>query len=816
MAAGGSLSRSERKAAARAEILQQEEQRDRRRQVSRIWRKPPAERSPEECQVLAESEDIVRELERRRKRRERLRRRQEEVCDEPEELKRKATELAAAVRNAKHLVIYTGAGISTAASIPDYRGPNGIWTLLQKGRSIRATDLSEAEPTLTHMSIACLHKHNLVQHVVSQNCDGLHLRSGLPRAAISELHGNMYIEVCTSCTPNREYVRVFDVTERTALHRHHTGRMCHKCGAQLRDTIVHFGEKGTLRQPLNWEAATEAASKADVILCLGSSLKVLKKYPRLWCMSKPPTRRPKLYIVNLQGAAGPCARRPQQRHWCHPAVDPQGRPGCPEAARPLRRRHAAADGRAGAADPALRPGAGPHLRAGPAAAAGGGRHALTEAGGPTAGRRAAAAGGAAAGGAAAAHLPRGLAGPRLRQGRPAEEEPLRAGGAAAQDGGGGGRGAGRGGRRPRSLGCGRAAPPVTARPCCATGRRAAAAPRRAERRCRGPCASGATAEEIAKHKGPPVFTQEERYKMVQAIKWVDEIAPGAPYVTTLETLDKYNCDFCVHGDDITLTIDGKDTYEEVKTAGRYRECKRTQGVSTTDLVGRMLLMTKAHHSNIDEDLDYRKHTDNFGKGPKGHSPWTGVSQFLQTSQKIIQFASGKEPQPGDTIIYVAGAFDLFHIGHVDFLEKVHQLAEKPYIIAGLHFDQEVNRYKGKNYPIMNIHERTLSVLACRYVSEVVIGAPYAVTADLLDHFRVTLVCHGMTEVVPDKDGSDPYEEPKRRSIFQLVDSGSNLTTDLIVQRIIKNRLEFEARNQKKEAKELAVLEAMKRLEDEKH
>lgn len=48
-------------------------------------------------------------------------------------------------------------------------------------------------------------------------------------------------------------------------------------------------------------------------------------------------------------------------------------------------------------------------------------------------------------------------------------------------------------------------------------------------------------------------------------------------------------------------------------------------------------------------------------GQKGHSPWTGVSQFLQTSQKIIQFASGQEPQPGDTIIYVAGAFDLFRI-----------------------------------------------------------------------------------------------------------------------------------------------------------
>uniref|UniRef100_A0A4W3JXS2 ethanolamine-phosphate cytidylyltransferase n=1 Tax=Callorhinchus milii TaxID=7868 RepID=A0A4W3JXS2_CALMI len=316
-----------------------------------------------------------------------------------------------------------------------------------------------------------------------------------------------------------------------------------------------------------------------------------------------------------------------------------------------------------------------------------------------------------------------------------------------------------------------------------------------------------TDEEIAKHKGPPVFTQEERYKMVRAIKWVDEVIEGAPYVTTLETLDKYNCDFCVHGDDITLTADGKDTYEEVKTAGRYRECKRTQGVSTTDLVGRMLLMTKAHHSNIEKNSDYQQHTDNFGKGPKGHSPWTGVSQFLQTSQKIIQFASGKEPQPNDTIIYVAGAFDLFRILiHTDRL--FHLVTAKPCLVG------EVNRYKGKNYPIMNIHERTLSVLACRYVSEVVIGAPYSVTADLLDHFKVDLVCHGKTEVMVDKDGADPYAEAKQRNIFKTIHSGNELTTDHIVQRIIKNRLLFEARNQKKEAKELAAIQAVRKRNEQ--
>lgn len=63
------------------------------------------------------------------------------------------------------------------------------------------------------------------------------------------------------------------------------------------------------------------------------------------------------------------------------------------------------------------------------------------------------------------------------------------------------------------------------------------------------------------------------------------------------------------------------------------------------------------------------------------------------------------------IVYVAGAFDLFHIGHLDFLEKAKSLGD--YIIVGLHTDPAVNKYKGGNYPIMNLHERVLSVLACK-------------------------------------------------------------------------------------------------------
>ncbi|XP_045904332.1 NAD-dependent protein deacetylase sirtuin-7 [Micropterus dolomieu] len=297
--AGISL-RAERKALEKSKILQRESERKIFKLVGRVLKKPEAERSEEEAAVLLLHRETVEELCKRQVRRNVLKRKQEEVFDDADELKSKVRQLAMAVKQAKHLVVYTGAGISTAASIPDYRGPNGVWTQLQKGRTVSSSDLSKAEPTLTHMCIRMLHKEKLVKHVVSQNCDGLHLRSGLPRHALSELHGNMFIEVCTSCSPVIEYVRLFDVTERTSLHRHGTGRRCSQCGGELRDTIVHFGERGTLEQPLNWKGAAEAAKMADVILCLGSSLKVLKKYACLWCMNRPAGKRPKLYIVNLQ------------------------------------------------------------------------------------------------------------------------------------------------------------------------------------------------------------------------------------------------------------------------------------------------------------------------------------------------------------------------------------------------------------------------------------------------------------------------------------------------------------------------------------
>lgn len=160
------------------------------------------------------------------------------------------------------------------------------------------------------------------------------------------------------------------------------------------------------------------------------------------------------------------------------------------------------------------------------------------------------------------------------------------------------------------------------------------------------------------------------------------------------------------------------------------------------------------------------------------------------------------------MVYVAGAFDLFHIGHLDFLEKAAK--EGDFLIVGLHTDPVVNRYKGSNYPIMNLHERVLSVLAYKYVDEVVIGAPYEVTKSLMDHFKVDVVCHGETKIC-DLDDNDPYDEPKRQGKFKIINSENSLTTEMLVQRILKRRLEYEERNKKKEKKEKAAYEALMKI-----
>jgi ethanolamine-phosphate cytidylyltransferase len=303
-------------------------------------------------------------------------------------------------------------------------------------------------------------------------------------------------------------------------------------------------------------------------------------------------------------------------------------------------------------------------------------------------------------------------------------------------------------------------------------------------------------EEIIRYKGPPIMHADERYEALRGCKWVTFVVENYPYVTRLKDMDRFEIDFVAHGDDISVDLNGRNSYQEIIDAGRFKVVKRTDGISTTDLVGRMLLCTKDHHQ------------DNNVHVPAENLADTSL-RYLTTSRKIVQFSNNTTPKADDKIVYVDGSFDLFHIGHMRVLEKARSFGT--YVIAGIHEDDVVNRKKGKNYPIMNLNERVLGVLSCRYVDEVVMGVPYRVTKDLIEKLNVDVVVAGRNLEEVDASESDaeggspstPYDVPKRLGIFHEVDSGTDLTTDRLIERVLENRRAFLERQAAKKKKDSA-------------
>ncbi|KAL6072601.1 choline phosphate cytidylyltransferase, variant 2 [Balamuthia mandrillaris] len=264
-------------------------------------------------------------------------------------------------------------------------------------------------------------------------------------------------------------------------------------------------------------------------------------------------------------------------------------------------------------------------------------------------------------------------------------------------------------------------------------------------------------------------------------------------------MDQHDADFVVHGDDVTTAADGSDCYAKAKAVGRYREVARTTGVSTTDIVKRMLECTKEHYVvDAGSILEGSPMVPSMSEGTNKGSPPTGIAKFIATSQKISKFSNGKEPKPTDKIVYIDGAWDVFHVGHLKILEKAKALGN--FLIVGVLDDLVVNRYKKANFPIMNLYERVLSVLSCKYVDEVVIAAPEKITKEFIDGLNIQCVVHGKDPVEPCEDGSDPYEVAKELGLYKEIDSGSDMTTTVIINRIKENRKMYEERNKRKEVK----------------
>ncbi len=229
-----------------------------------------------------------------------------ELFDSVRALASKSKALAEMIRAADGAVVFhTGAGISTGSGIPDFRGPKGVWTLERKKKQAQLdadVDFELALPSLTHMAIVALIQANMLAYVVSQNVDGLHIRSGVPETHLAELHGNMFCEQCTVC--RKKYYRPYDVN---GIGCKPTGRMCisPQCPgagggespdpAPLVDTTLDW--EGELPQA-ELAMSEDHCSHAKLSVALGTSLQIIpaSELPLLTAQKQ----EGKLAILNLQ------------------------------------------------------------------------------------------------------------------------------------------------------------------------------------------------------------------------------------------------------------------------------------------------------------------------------------------------------------------------------------------------------------------------------------------------------------------------------------------------------------------------------------
>eukprot|EP01089_Gocevia_fonbrunei_P013077 TRINITY_DN3248_c0_g1_i1.p1 TRINITY_DN3248_c0_g1~~TRINITY_DN3248_c0_g1_i1.p1 ORF type:complete len:156 (-),score=29.25 TRINITY_DN3248_c0_g1_i1:480-947(-) len=144
-----------------------------------------------------------------------------EYEENSDSLQRKIDKLTKLVKKSKYIVFYTGAGVSTSAGVPDYRGPNGCWTMKAQGKKAQSkVAMVDAQPTPTHMAMSTLIRKGIAHYVVTTNLDGIHRKSGLKQHEhICNLHGCVYVERCTGCGYDfernwhvRKDIHVHDIT----------------------------------------------------------------------------------------------------------------------------------------------------------------------------------------------------------------------------------------------------------------------------------------------------------------------------------------------------------------------------------------------------------------------------------------------------------------------------------------------------------------------------------------------------------------------------------------------------------------------------
>jgi NAD-dependent deacetylase len=223
----------------------------------------------------------------------------------PEEL----AEVAGWLRRAERVVVLTGAGISTESGIPDFRGPQGVWTRDPKAEA-RADiryymsdpkarrqawqgrlnhPARDAQPNAGHRALAQLERQGRLLLLITQNIDGLHLAAGSSPERTVEIHGTMRDYVCLGCGSRGPMA--------DALDRVRAGEedpACRECGGILKSATISFGQSLV---PADLARAEEAVAACDLFLAVGTSLTV---YPVAWLPERALLAGARLVILNAE------------------------------------------------------------------------------------------------------------------------------------------------------------------------------------------------------------------------------------------------------------------------------------------------------------------------------------------------------------------------------------------------------------------------------------------------------------------------------------------------------------------------------------
>lgn len=213
------------------------------------------------------------------------------------------------VGEAKRVVLLTGAGISTESGIPDFRGPQGVWTKDPEAEKLSDIRYYVADPGIRrkswqsrlhhpawnalpnagHAAIVALERRGKLHALITQNIDGLHQTAGSTRERVIEVHGTVHAVVCLSCGwkgPMR------DVLER--VRGGEADPPCTRCGGILKSDTISFGQALV---PEVIDRAMNAAGEADLLISVGTSLQV---YPIAGAVPAAKRAGSRVVIVNAQ------------------------------------------------------------------------------------------------------------------------------------------------------------------------------------------------------------------------------------------------------------------------------------------------------------------------------------------------------------------------------------------------------------------------------------------------------------------------------------------------------------------------------------